>query len=77
MTPHQSKVLKSIASYWDDNGYSPRYTDLKNMLGYKSEMVVGFHVHGLVDRGYILHQPRKKRSLELTEKGEAYIKKTS
>ena len=75
MTPQQSRVLLSINDYWDNMGYAPTYRDIMGFLNYKSTMVVNRHVVALAERGFINHIPRKQRSVEVSEKGKAYIQK--
>lgn len=72
MTPQQSKVLIFIKDYWMKNNYAPSYQDIMEKLNYKSSMVVNRHVYALAERGYITHLPRKRRSIELTQKGAKY-----
>ena len=67
MTKRQMKVLEYIKSYWDENGYSPSYDDIKDAMGISSRSNVHRIVHCLVERGYLRNIPQKARSLVIVD----------
>ena len=69
LTPKQAKFLKFLATFMDQNGYSPSYEEMKQVLNYKSKSRIHSFVHGLRKRGYVRLIPFMKRSIIITSKG--------
>jgi len=69
LTPKQAKFLKFLANFMDQNGYSPSYEEMKQVLNYKSKSRIHSFVHGLRKRGYVRLIPFMKRSIIITRKG--------
>ena len=69
LTPKQAKFLKFLATFMDQNGYSPSYEEMKQVLNYKSKSRIQSFVHGLRKRGYVRLIPFMKRSIIITSKG--------
>ena len=69
LTPKQAKFLKFLANFIDQNGYSPSYEEMKQVLNYKSKSRIHAFVHSLKKRGYVRLLPYMKRSIMITEKG--------
>ena len=69
LTPKQAKFLKFLANFMDQNGYSPSYEEMKQVLNYKSKSRIHSFVHSLKKRGYVRLIPYMKRSIIITNKG--------
>ena len=69
LPPKQAKFLKFLATFMDQNGYSPSYEELKQVLNYKSKSRIHAFVHSLRKRGYVRLIPFMKRSIIITNKG--------
>ena len=69
LTPKQAKFLKFLATFMDQNGYSPSYEEMKQVLNYKSKSRIHAFVHSLRKRGYVRLIPFMKRSIIITHKG--------
>ena len=69
LTPKQAKFLKFLANFIDQNGYTPSYEDMKQVLNYKSKSRIHAFVHSLKNRGYVRLIPYMKRSIMITSKG--------
>ena len=69
LTPKQAKFLKFLANFMDQNGYSPSYEEMKQVLNYKSKSRIHSFVHSLRKRGYVRLIPFMKRSIIITRKG--------
>ena len=69
LTPKQAKFLKFLANFMDQNGYSPSYEEMKQVLNYKSKSRIHAFVHSLKNRGYVRLIPYMKRSIMITSKG--------
>ena len=69
LTPKQAKFLKFLANFIDQNGYSPSYEEMKQILNYQSKSRIHAFVHSLKKRGYIRILPYSWRSIMITKKG--------
>jgi len=69
LTPKQAKFLKFLANFIDQNGYTPSYEEMKQVLNYKSKSRIHAFVHRLKNRGYLRLIPYMKRSIMITSKG--------
>ena len=69
LTPKQAKFLKFLADFIEQNGYSPSYEEMKQILNYKSKSRIHAFVHSLKSRGYVRLIPYLKRSIIITKKG--------
>ena len=69
LTPKQSKFLKFLADFIDQNEYSPSYEEMKQVLNYQSKSRIHAFVHSLKKRGYVRLIPFMKRSIIITRKG--------
>ncbi len=76
MTPRQSQVLKFVNNFWEENDYSPSLKEIQDGLKITSYTSVAQCCNGLIERGYIYKDKYKKRSLNLTDQGESFIKKS-
>ena len=63
LTPKQAKFLKFLANFMDQNGYSPSYEEMKQVLNYKSKSRIHAFVHSLKKRGYLDIIRHSKRSI--------------
>ena len=69
LTPKQAKFLKFLANFIDQNGYSPSYEEMKQVLNYNSKSRIHSFVHSLRKRGYVRLLPYMNRSIMITKKG--------
>ena len=69
LTPKQAKFLKFLANFIEQNGYSPSYEEMKQVLNYQSKSRIHAFVHSLRKRGYVRLIPYMKRSIIITRKG--------
>ena len=69
ITPKQCKFLRFLADFIDQNGYTPSYEEMKQVLNYKSKSRIHAFVHSLKKRGYLRLIPYMKRSIMITSKG--------
>ena len=69
LTPKQAKFLKFLSNFIEQNGYSPSYEEMKQVLNYQSKSRIHAFVHSLRKRGYVRLIPYMKRSIIITHKG--------
>jgi len=69
ITPKQAKFLRFLANFIDQNGYTPSYEEMKQVLNYRSKSRIHAFVHSLKNRGYLRLIPYLKRSIMITPKG--------
>ena len=69
ITPKQAKFLRFLANFIDQNGYTPSYEEMKQILNYQSKSRIHAFVHSLKKRGYVRLLPYMKRSIMITKKG--------
>lgn len=62
-------VLRMIAEYRDEHGYSPTTREIAAALGLAPSTVSG-HVHRLARRGLLAVEPRRPRGVSVTGEGE-------
>ena len=67
MTKNQSKLLKYIKEFWEENGYCPSYKDMCGAMGMKSRSGIHGMVVSLEARGFITRIPNAARSIQLVE----------
>jgi len=63
LTPKQKKVFDIIKTFIKQNGVSPSYEELKQLMGSKSKSHVHAFVHQLVERGWIGKGNGRNRSI--------------
>ena len=73
ITPKQAKFLRFLANFIDQNGYTPSYEEMKQVLNYKSKSRIHAFVHSLKKRGYVRLLPYMKRSIMITKKGISIV----
>lgn len=64
------KILDAIRWCIGDNGYSPTIRELCREVGVASPSSMKYRLDRLRDEGLITYDPRKSRTIRLTEKGE-------
>ena len=62
LSKKQLEVLKIISAFIQDNGYSPSLEELAILHGTARSNVYR-HIQRLIDRGYIVQMPFRKRAL--------------
>lgn len=72
-TKKQQEILKYIAEFIAEHGYSPSYREIMNGLTYNSVATVALHVNSLIARGHLRKRDHSARSLELVEQSETKI----
>jgi len=68
LTRRQKQVLDLIASFVDENGYSPSYEELAQGLHLASLATVHKHISALTTKNYLKRNLNHSRSLELGPK---------
>jgi len=63
LTPKQKKVYDIIKAFIKQNGVSPSYEELKQLMGSKSKSHVHSFVHQLINRGWIGRGNGRNRSI--------------
>jgi len=69
ITPKQCKFLRFLADFIDQNGYTPSYEEMKQVLNYKSKSRIHSLIYALKKRGYVRLLPYSWRSIMITPKG--------
>lgn len=62
-------ILRYIKAHQKKHGYSPTVQEITDELGYTSKNAVRHHLVILTEEGFIAHQPRKHRSLQVLNTG--------
>jgi len=65
LTPRQLEVFKMIKEYVKQNGFSPSYEEIKQVLGYSSKSPVHSMIHRLIARGWIKNGNGRNRSISI------------
>lgn len=60
------EVLGNILAFIKDNGFSPTFRELAEMLGYNSTSTVHRYLQRLQDAGVITYEPTKPRTIAIT-----------
>tara|TARA_R100001510_G_scaffold51637_1_gene51620 strand:+ start:304 stop:522 length:219 start_codon:yes stop_codon:yes gene_type:complete len=63
LTPKQKKVYDLIKSFIKQNGVSPSYEEIKQLMGSKSKSHVHGFIHQLLERGWIGRRNGRNRSI--------------
>jgi SOS-response transcriptional repressor LexA len=66
-TKKQQELLKFIAEFIAQHGYSPSYREVMSGLNYTSVATVALHINSLIKRGHVRKRDRSARSLEVVE----------
>jgi len=64
----RNRVLRFIATFMSDRGYSPTVRDIAKGCGISSTSVVQYHLNILERQGHIRHEPELGRSIQLTNR---------
>ena len=67
LTKRQKEVLDFIRSFITDREYSPSLEEIADGLGLSSVATVHKHLTHLKRKGFIRHEPNRKRSIEVGE----------
>lgn len=70
LTLAQQKTLDYLGRYWRKNGHSPSLSEIALGIGISSRGVVHGYVQALIDAGYVVQTPGRKRGLRLIETPE-------
>lgn len=65
LTPRQLKLLECIEGFIAENGYSPSYAEMGQMIDMASASGIHRLVHGLIDRGFLSSVPYQHRTIEV------------
>ena len=69
LTPKQVRFLRFLADFINQNGYSPSYEEMKQLLNYRSKSRIHSLIYALKKRGYVRLLPYSWRSIMITPKG--------
>jgi|ETN02SMinimDraft_4_1059925.scaffolds.fasta_scaffold22095_3 repressor LexA len=63
LTPKQKWVFEAIKDFIQQNGHSPSYEEIKQLMGVRSKSNVHAYVHRLATRGWIGFGNGRNRSI--------------
>lgn len=63
MTYRQKEALDFIKGFWGQNGFAPSYDQIAEAMGIKSKSGVHRVITCLVQRGWVIREPHKARSV--------------
>ena len=75
LKPKEQRLLDYIYRTIDERGYAPCVRDICNAMGLKSSSTAQMYITRLVEKGYIVKQPGKSRTIcrpESEEEGKKY-----
>lgn len=75
LSRRQEEILSFVASYKQENGYSPSLREIAEAFGLASVATVHQHVAALQKKGYVSKDWNRGRSLELSDLGEKRMEK--
>lgn len=67
LTEKQEEILVIIKAFINRYGYSPSIRELCILSDRKSTATIKTYLDILVDKGYILYNPRKSRTIRVVE----------
>ena len=67
LTRRQKEVLDFLSNFIKERGYSPSLEEIGDGLGLSSVATVHKHLTHLKRKGFIRHEPNRKRSIEVGE----------
>ncbi|MDO5044569.1 MAG: transcriptional regulator [Coriobacteriia bacterium] len=65
LTKAQTRFLKELELFIDNNGYAPTTRELVELLDYRSNNAVRFHLINLKSLGYIDYVDGKSRTIKV------------
>lgn len=71
LTSRQRSVYEFIESYIDQKGYGPTVREIAEAVSLSSPSTVHVHLKTLEEKGYIVRDPMKSRSISLPSKHES------
>lgn len=71
LTSRQRSVYEFIESYIDQKGYGPTVREIAEAVNLSSPSTVHVHLKTLEEKGYIVRDPMKSRSISLPNKHES------
>jgi repressor LexA len=72
-TPRQLEVLRFVASFRRERGYSPTVKEICTQFGISSTNAVSDLLKGLMRRGLVHREPRTQRALTITDAGLRWV----
>ena len=69
LTERQKEVLNALRSELLKNRYAPTIREIADRCGFSSTSSVKYQLDALEDKGYIVRDPRRPRTILLTELG--------
>lgn len=67
------KALRFIARYIDENQRPPTYRDISYAMRFRSSSTASSVVCALGLQGYVAYEPRRTRTLQVTQRGREAI----
>ncbi|MBR3160154.1 MAG: hypothetical protein IKF14_13805 [Atopobiaceae bacterium] len=67
------KALRFIARYIEENQRPPTYRDIAHALRFRSSSTANDIVYALGAHGYVSFEPRRTRTLQVTQRGREAI----
>lgn len=66
LTTKQREVFDFIAQHLSESALPPSVREIGSALGFSSPATVHNHITGLIDKGYLIRDPRKSRAIALS-----------
>lgn len=70
LTTKQQEVFEYIARYLSENALPPSVREIGSGMGLSSPATAQNHINGLIDKGYLIRDPRKSRAIALSAEAE-------
>lgn len=70
LSPVQRKIFECVREFRCKHGCAPRFKDLQLKLGWRSTGGVNRHIQKVVDKGALVWERGKIRTLRLSEQGD-------
>lgn len=70
LTPQRRRVLTAVREFRSANGYPPTVREIGAACGLSSSSTVAAHIDWLIRAGLLAGEPKRCRTLRVTERGE-------
>ncbi len=74
LTAQQLNILATIAHKMEAHGFPPTVREIGESVGLASPSSVKYHLDLIEKQGYILRDPHRSRTIEITEQGQQTLK---
>lgn len=70
LTKRQADIFITIENYIKENGHSPSYREVMDLVGIKSSSTIANHLKQLKKKGYVDFKVGAPRTLTINNRGE-------